>query len=282
MTIYVDVIWLENVVMNLSIILSEGIILNLRGNFFRKLIASFVGAFFSALELFWHEITYFQIFISGLIILISFKPKKVKLFFKEILVFYFISFLFGGISFALMNINNDGIISIENGVLVGNFSLIFIFISALIGVLILYFILVEKKRHVFKNIIIGIGNMKFEVKVFLDTGNLLCEPYTNKPVIIVERDALKELFCEKIISSFDEIISGKVDMPLGMFLIPYRSLGNSNGFLLGIKPDYVILEDSKRKYTNLVIGICNEKISNNKEYSGIFGLKTLDEGVCSL
>ena len=36
------------------------------------------------------------------------------------------------------------------------------------------------------------------------------------------------------------------------------------------------------KYTDLVIGVCEENISDNNQYSGIFGLKTLDEGVCSL
>lgn len=31
-----------------------------------------------------------------------------------------------------------------------------------------------------------------------------------------------------------------------MFLIPYRSLGNSNAFLLGIKPDFIKEIDSKK------------------------------------
>ena len=179
MTIYIDVIFIENVIMNLSIVLSESIILNLKTGFLRKLIASIIGTLFYLLQLFF-SIRYLQIIISLLVIWIAFKPKKIKTFLKELLVFYFISFLFGGISFALMNLKNDGIFKIVGGVLVGNFSLIFVFSSAFIGFAILYFILKERNKKVFKEIIIGIDNLEFKVNVFLDTGNLLKEPYTDR------------------------------------------------------------------------------------------------------
>jgi len=140
LTIYIDVIFIENVIMNLSIVLSESIILNLKTGFLRKLIASIIGTLFYLLQLFF-SVRYLQIIISLLVIWIAFKPNKIKIFLKELLVFYFISFLFGGISFALMNLKNDGIFKIVGGVLVGNFSLIFVFSSAFIGFAILYFIL---------------------------------------------------------------------------------------------------------------------------------------------
>lgn len=73
------------------------------------------------------------------------------------------------------------------GVLIGNFNLIFVFSSAFIGFSILYFILKDKNKQVFKKIIIGVENLEFEINLFLDTGNLLREPYTDKPVIIVEK-----------------------------------------------------------------------------------------------
>lgn len=281
MTIYIDVIFIENVIMNLSIVLSESIILNLKTGFLRKLIASIIGTLFYLLQLFF-SVRYLQIIISLLVIWIAFKPNKIKIFLKELLVFYFISFLFGGISFALMNLKNDGIFKIVGGVLVGNFSLIFVFSSAFIGLAILYFILKERNKKVFKEIIIGIDNLEFKVNVFLDTGNLLKEPYTDRPVIIVEKEALNELICEKCGENFEMIIRGEAEIPLGMFLIPYRSIGNSSGFLLGIKPSYVQDVETKKLYNDLVIGICSENISDNNNYSGIFGLETLDERVCSL
>ena len=65
-----------------------------------------------------------------------------------------------------------------------------------------------------------------------------------------------------------------------MFFIPYRSIGNNSGYLIGIKPDYVLLRDSGKKYSDIVIGICEDVICENGAYSGIFGLDTFDGGVC--
>lgn len=282
MTIYIDVIFFENVVMNLSIILSEGIILNLKNNIFRKIWASVIGSCFYIVHILFFQLTYFQFIISSVIVFVAFKPLKLMTFVKEVIIFYFITFLFGGVSFALMNLKNEGVIEIVDGVLVGNFNLLFVFASAFVGAGILYYVLKRKNEHTYKNIVIAIEEFTFRVNVFLDTGNLLREPYTNKPVIIVEKKVLNSFIMEKCGDNFNKIITGKEKVPLGMFLIPYRSLGNTKGFLLGFKPKYVLLEGSKKKYNDLVIGICEENISDNNKYSGIFGLKTLDEGVCSL
>lgn len=53
-----------------------------------------------------------------------------------------------------------------------------------------------------------------------------------------------------------------------------------DGYLLGIKPDYVTINGDSKRYTDLVIGICDETICQNGTYSGIFGLDTFDGGVC--
>ena len=68
-----------------------------------------------------------------------------------------------------------------------------------------------------------------------------------------------------------------------MFLIPYKSIGNENGILLGFKPDYVVMKNDEKIYVeNSVIGICDESLSNNKIYSGIVGLALLQGGVLEL
>lgn len=111
LTVYIDVIFIENLIMNLSIILSEAIILSLNTGFFRKFLASIIGTIFYIFQLFF-QATYIQFITSILIVWIAFKPSKVKVFFKEWLVFYFITFLFGGISFAIMNLKNDGVLKV--------------------------------------------------------------------------------------------------------------------------------------------------------------------------
>ena len=84
MTIYIDVIFIENVIMNLSIVLSESIILNLKTGFLRKLIASIIGTLFYLLQLFF-SVRYLQIIISLLVIWIAFKPNKITLIFLAVI-----------------------------------------------------------------------------------------------------------------------------------------------------------------------------------------------------
>ena len=52
------------------------------------------------------------------------------------------------------------------------------------------------------------------------------------------------------------------------------------GNLLGFSPDFVTLKGKNKKYSDLVIGICEDVICENGEYAGIFGLDTFDGGVC--
>ena len=152
----------------------------------------------------------------------------------------------------------------------------------LIGVILLIYFFRKKKEHVFKDVVISINGVEKVIRLLLDTGNLLREPYTARPVMIVEKSALKGMFDNDVLDELREIFDGKRNIPSGMFLIPYKSIGNRCGFLLGVRPDFVRLKNGRKIYENLVIGICDENLSDTKSYSGIFGLETLDEGVCEI
>lgn len=282
MTIYLDVIFIENLVMNLSVILSEAILLNSLNNFMRKICAAFIATAYYILTLFFPKIAKFQIIIGILIIGIAFETKNLKVLFKQIFLFYFINFVFAGCSFALMCAFNSGKFSIINGVVIGNFDIFKVFLSGIIATIMLIYFFRKRSKHVFKDVFISISGQVKEIRLLLDTGNLLREPYTGKPVMIVEKMALKTIIDETIFNDLKKILKGNETIPNGMFLIPYRSLGNSSGFLLGINPDFVALKKNGKKFYNVVIGICDENISETKSYSGIFGLETLDEGVCEI
>ena len=75
-----------------------------------------------------------------------------------------------------------------------------------------------------------------------------------------------------------KFLSGECDLPIGMILIPYKSIGTKSDFLLGFKPDYVVLKENKEEaIKNVVIGVCEQSLSGNHCYSGIFGLDILKE-----
>lgn len=209
MTVYLDVIFLENLIMNLVIILSEAVLLSGLKKFYRKFFASSILSVFYIFTLFYPKVAIFQV-IAGIIAMkIAFNPKNIKNLMKEVLLFYFISFLFGGISFAMVSLFNNGKVTILDGVLASDFSVFKVFLCGILGAFLVIMFLRKRTEHVFRNIAIGLNGKKVDIKVLLDTGNLLREPYTGKPVIIVEKTAVKELLEENVVSRFQDIIKRK-------------------------------------------------------------------------
>ena len=89
-------------------------------------------------------------------------------------------------------------------------------------------------------VIIALKNgKKYTLHGFLDTGNKLVDPITNKPIILIERDVIKET-------------------QLKYYYVPFNSLNNHN-LLKCLKPEYV--EINKKKYKNYLLGISDKKFS---------------------
>lgn len=127
-------------------------------------------------------------------------------------------------------------------------------------------------------------NGKLErIKTMIDTGNLLKAPITNEDVIIVEKESLKNLLPKEILDNIDNIVSGKWLNSTGIYdykfkLIPYASLGNENGLLLGFKPDYIkVTTEYETVKNNVVIGIYTGKLSKSNLYNSLIGINILKE-----
>lgn len=92
-----------------------------------------------------------------------------------------------------------------------------------------------------------------------DTGNQLQEPFTGKPVSIVEESAAKGLLKEGW------------EMEKGYFLIPYHSLGTRKSWMRGITIDKleVLLEDQTIQVKRPVLGLYKGKVSSAGRYQVI-------------
>ena len=106
MTIYIDIIFLENLFMNYIIIFATGIIIKAQIKITRTLISSTIGSIYalisymSILEI--CSNIFLKIILSIAMVYIAFKPLNIKTFFKELIIFYLTSFTFGGVAFALL------------------------------------------------------------------------------------------------------------------------------------------------------------------------------------
>jgi|GEM_PF-510489 len=105
-----------------------------------------------------------------------------------------------------------------------------------------------------------------ELPALLDTGNLLVDPITKNPVIMVEIDSLQKVLPEKVRRLAETILQGDLptDQELDLSsewivrvrLLSFNSVGRENGFLLGIRPDEVVVRgESSHKISQVVIGL---------------------------
>ena len=101
-------------------------------------------------------------------------------------------------------------------------------------------------------------NFQIICKGLLDTGNRLVDPLTNRPVVILDvkrfRQALPNDLYEKMIQPNQAVPDfDKVWIKYRLHWIPYRSLGNSNGRLIG-------MEAVKLKVSNQDETVCFFKV----------------------
>lgn len=106
MTIYIDIIFLENLFMNYIILFATETIVKSPIKIIRTFISSTIGSIYaiisymSVLKIFSNIIL--KIILSIAMIYIAFDSKNFKQFFKQLIVFYLTSFTFGGVAFALL------------------------------------------------------------------------------------------------------------------------------------------------------------------------------------
>ena len=124
MTLYVDIIFLENVFMNSIILLATGVILKTQLKIWRNLVASVLGSIYAIIIYVSNMEIYSNVFLKLLlsiaIVYIAFKPQNIKSFIKHIVIFYLTSFTFGGVAFAALYFVNPENISMKNRCISGN------------------------------------------------------------------------------------------------------------------------------------------------------------------
>ena len=197
-------------------------------------------------------------------ILIAFKTSNVKKTFEQILFFYLVSFTFGGIAFAFIFLLKSQNIIITKNLFIGNNSINNTVLVGVTGFLIIVLVSKILKYRIYKkNIIFDLeifyNGKSQKIKTMLDTGNLLKEPITQNDVIIVEKKSLINIVSKDILENMSSIINGKwiesKETHLYNFvLIPFSTLGNENGLLIGFKPDYIkiLKEDELLNYLKII------------------------------
>lgn len=180
----------------------------------------------------------FKTLIIIIMSLIAYKYNDIKSTIKNIVYFYIVSFFLGGTLYYLKFQNNIKIFYI-------------ILITPVVLNIFKYFTYnlkeIQKTRY---KVSIYLNNGKIlYLNGFMDTGNSLIDPYSNKKVIIINKQVNENYF-----------------------LIPYKTINNSS-LLKCFKPKKVYIDGiGERK--DIVIGVINKKFSG---YNCLLNYKLMEE-----
>ncbi len=295
MTIYIDVVLIENLIMNYIILFTTSLVLKIKTKHIRTICASLLGAIYSVIAymgiLKIYSSIFLKIILSILIVYIAFNPQNIQKMWKELLIFYLVSFVFGGAAFSLIYIVKPQNILMRNGLFLGTYTLKNVLLGAIIGfitILSCFKFIKSKisKKDMFCDIEVKINDKKIKTKAMIDTGNCLKEPITSLPVVIIEHTLLYECIPKEILNNLEKIIGGdfekiseniKNEYISKLKLIPFSSLGKQNGMLLGIKPQYlkIINDEEIKEVKNVIIGIYNKSLTKKGEYRALMGIELI-------
>ncbi len=247
MKVYIDLIVLLNFYIDFLLLITTSITLKRNASFKRIVLGSLLGSF-SILFLFF-SISSLPLFLGKISIaiamnLMAFQYKDLKYTLNNLGYFYMLGVILGGFLYYLnleFSYTHVGMIFINKGISINAVFLI------LISPIILYIYYKQSKKfkttfHLVHQVEIGIKNsLSLKLKGFLDTGNKLIDPITNKPILLIQKGIIDE-------------------QKQKIYCIPFHSLGNNN-LLKCFKPEYVII--GKKKYKNYLIGISDKKFSMN-------------------
>ena len=295
MTIYIDIIFIENIIMNAIILYATSIILKQKVKIIRLIISSTIGSIYSIL-MYITKLTIYSSIISKFIlsvvmIYVAFIPNDLKKMFKQIIIFYLTSFVFGGVALNLIYFLRPENVSIKNGLFTGEYALKVIMLGAIMAFIIIKISIkiIKTKfnaKDMYCDIKLKINGKQIETKAMIDTGNLVKEPITNTPVVIVEKSLLEGIIPKEILKNLENILCGNLEnLPQDiqdeylpkLRCIPFSSLGKENGMLVGIKISEIVVksEDDEKKTSNIIIGIYERSLTKKGEYRALVGVDLL-------
>lgn len=268
-TIYVDILIAVNLFINYILLLLTAKFLSLKWKSIRLVFGEILSGIYSLYILFPETNLFLSILVklimSITIVWCVFGFKSLKSFIKITLCFYAINFLFSGMMLGLWILFRPSSMEMNNGVVYFNISPLVLIASTIVSYFIIeIFYRIIGKNHIknsFYEIKINIEDSPVKLKAKVDTGNILREPFSNLPVIIVRKSTAEKIIPPKLLGLLDNyyqntnnISSYEVKYPIRM--VPFKTVAGS-GVFPAFKPKNIINPEGilKKAY----IAICPDR-----------------------
>lgn len=288
LTIYVDVLFLLNMMVDYIVLSSSAIISGRESIRPRMLAAAAAGAlysviiFFPQLELL--NIIIFKLIASVIILLIAFKFINIYAFIKIFVIYYVINMIYGGGMYAFYHFTSMGSkMNASNGVYYIDLPLwSVILLTFLFYFLIKFFTKITNSRSTKQQIrTLNIYFCKTHVTVnaLFDTGNTLYDPISLLPVMLVEANALQGKISETLLrevragNTDDLVLMHKLHPDLKLRVVPFKDISGSKSFVYAFKPDKIVDCQKNTEISKMLVGIITTNLSADQSFNALLHSK---------
>jgi len=240
--VFVDVLFITNFIIDYILLSITSFFVKKRPKIFKMCAASSFGAIFAAGIFFVQQNIIFLIFSSAcvafLMVFLAFGKTKATTLLKNTAIFYMICTVIAGFSFSFISIrrNNNGI-AFNNGIIYADidaYTMLLIFIVSVVTIhTATGYIRKQKiKSNYLYNVTIEKNGRTISDTALFDSGNFMCDPISQKSVVIAEWQSVSPLFDE------NKITECIVNHPKDFLYIGCRGLSGISG-MYAFSPDKI-------------------------------------------
>ncbi|MDD2497158.1 MAG: sigma-E processing peptidase SpoIIGA [Desulfitobacteriaceae bacterium] len=290
--IYADMIFFINFLLDLAILWATAKFGHLPTTRIRLAFGALIGSFYAVFMI--HpraSILYLisvKILFSLFIIAVTFPKLTLRKYFQATAYFYLISFTMAGAVLGCSSIFSKSNFVFQDISVTCQGLFFALIIAAIIGGCGIKYLKKNWRKNRFQvPVQVLIGQSSVIVEALIDTGNDLRDPLTQKPVMIVEYQAVKKILPEEFCRQFERysttditrIVEHLTDTSWAkrIRVIPFNTIGKHHGMLLGFKPDLVIVFGGRKAPTkDVVVCLYHHTLSSGGTYRAVMNPEVLE------
>ena len=247
MKIYLDVVFFINFAFDFLLLLGVSILLRRNVSIKRMVLGGLIGGL--SIFILFFEISSFQLFllkviISIIMILVSFSYKNLEYTLKNFFYLYTESMILGGVLYYLNNefsYKQEGLVFYHNGLSI-NFIFLIIFSPIIIYTYVRQVINLKNNYSNYYMVDIYAPWGILKVNGFLDTGNRLEDPYTKRPIMIINHKLWKEKIDKCLLVPIHTISDNYLLKCVSVDKINIKGIGIKKNVLIGLTEKEIKME----------------------------------------
>lgn len=283
--VYLDIVILLNFIFNFMLLSLTRWIIKQSISKWRLLLGTAVATIFIPIQLlvpyaFINSATV-NILISFVIVLSTFGSHHLL---KNVLYFYFISFIVGGGTIALHSIFEHVLLAKSYMFVVDNIqgsqtSLVLLLLSSFILFHFTKSQLNEQTRDKYRykqqyEVSIKLNGIERKTMGYVDTGNHLIDTLSRRPVVVCDGDYLQQFFSEIDWLAIRQMIEKNqfTDLPSHMKdkvrIVPYRGVGGESKYMYTLKVEQLTIyyEEERLATDHVLVGIQLQRLIRDQSY----------------